>query len=254
MSDITSPGKRLQEILRGIAEESTGPGRNRNQKDNWFKYFGIDHTDHDANADLTDQLVNLRRLFDEVIDILVSVPNINKDLFVAPLFEMRVVATDMSLVPREPEHTFKHLRDDQLVKLDFIADYVGGLGEYNETVIPPALLVEIETEARNLSDQISDSKLNRNLKKILLDIVNDLLNAIHNYKINGAKGIKDSLAKASGAVFVNHGEFKTKEDQDELQKVANLMDLATKAYKAANTVHAIYVGITTVLPALGPSK
>ena len=106
-------------------------------------------------------------------------------------------------------------------------------------------------QINELYEQIFASDLPQSVKTVMLDIVNELQRAVHEYKVRGAKGLKKSLAKVFGGLAANADELQKSAGTDELAALAKLVVTVEKAYTTVSNAKMIYGAVTTILPMLG---
>lgn len=100
-----------------------------------------------------------------------------------------------------------------------------------ERVIESEELKKLQEEFRSLYDKIDNSKINIELKFVLLKQINTLLEKIENYQFLGSEAIKKESGAIFGSIFFNQEKINKPE---EINIVKELLEMVFKLSGIAN--------------------
>lgn len=217
----------------------------------WCEVFKIDDFEEGAFLQVIEQLIQLRMLFEEAENSLREIEGLDESLYIEPLDAMSRVVSDLTKLDRPWAEFVGVLSPENMRSLSFIEDRFSTEGRFNEEMISPDDLSKIQTEAMALYDQIKKSDLPKNVKTILLDLVLEIHKAIHEYRVRGARRLKEAIGKTIGVLATNQEILEPYRDSDQVKAVAGLVQKADDYYKVAKTVSSLYGAVTWALPLLG---
>ena len=200
------------------------------------------------------RLTQMRMLFEELIENLEGIESLDDHLFIDPIKELSK-SVNLNHLNSTWNNVTSLFSDRNMTSLDFVQNLIAQLPGLSETVLPEEELNSISKQSDELYDRISNSNLPKGVKAIFLDLIRELQNAVHEYRIRGAKRLKEAVAKVVGTVVVNpevkeaiaHGS----KDEEAIQAFANLVARIEKAYRFATQIKSLYEAVAVALPLLG---
>lgn len=225
--------ERLRSIL--ITAKDAGNSSNQNLFIAWAKVFEIDDSDSEvAMPKIVSRIAELRRLNEDVIAQLESIPEINADLYSEPLLLLRKVLSHQSWTSAQWSIVNNVLTPVNMRSLEYIVDAFGRRPELHEQVIPPDELSEISKQIADLYAQVRQSKLKKALKDVLMQMLHEMEQGIHEYNIGGVKRLKQHLGSTYAAWLVYQEDVTPVEKKDGV--VTKVLNLATKLVGVADSV------------------
>lgn len=162
----------------------------------WAATFGLREDDV---AGIYRQLALLWDLTEEVErDIQAVVPEADYPLYLRWRNDLRGVLRSKSLETRWSEQ-LKLFDQTDLTSIQFCAAKLAE-GE-TEIVIPADELKEFKSEIDELFDRVVESSLDPELRRAILESLEAIRRAIADYRIRGAAGIREALARARGEIL-----------------------------------------------------
>lgn len=243
-----NPASRLIDIL----------GRARNVKPEtgvtpraaWCSVFDISNVDSDeALFSVLECLVALRRLFNETVDLLKQAHNIDEELFVTPVERLARVV-DLNKLHADWEDYWRYIHPTDIHSLHYCEHFLAGHPEQQENEIPDAELQEILSEINNLYESIMALSLPIELKKTLLDLIQEIRKAIHLYRVNGAEAFRDALTRSMGIIVANKETLEENKEVGEVQSLMNMLVRIDKMYTFAMKVKPLLEAAANIVPAL----
>ncbi|HEY0459237.1 MAG TPA: hypothetical protein VGC97_08890, partial [Pyrinomonadaceae bacterium] len=171
-------------------------------------------------------------LIDEVEAILKSKEDEDYELYKTPLPKIR-----LALVPSRFNEGFSatlaQITDSDVHLLRLCAKAIAK--DFSEKVVDEETLLKIDSEIRELYEEINKAEINQNLKIVLLELLEAMHQAIHEYRIRGINSLKDSIALIIGKIIMNEELIKTQ--SKEVTKVGKIVNKFIAVYSfAADTV------------------
>jgi hypothetical protein len=124
----------------------------------------------------------------------------------------------------------KRILDRELTALRYCSNLLSK--HFEEAAIPDDQLKEILAEVEALYSDVWTFDLDKDLKKIALENLQNIKNAIHDYKIRGADGLQEALALVVGTAMIS-GPPAEGSTTNLVEKSSKLIDLLIKALKLA---------------------
>lgn len=124
----------------------------------------------------------------------------------------------------------KRILDRDLTALRYCSNLLSK--HFEEASIPDSQLKEILAEVEALYSDVWMSELDKDLKKIALENLQNIKNAIHDYNIRGADGLQEALALVVGTAMIS-GPPAEASTTNLVEKSSKLIDLLIKALKLA---------------------
>lgn len=215
MIDESNPAGRLHKIL-SLAKRQPD---NHKVKDVWSKVLGVDEND----IAVTKSVIELYSLSQEIQSLIKMNENLNHELYLSSFHRI-----DRAFFPLNLGSSWQgvknQLTEEALTRLQFCAQELSGF--YSEESLSEEDLADIIKKTDELYESLYSSTLPSVLRLTLLEEVQRIRNAISLYQIKGAKGLKEALQGAIGAVVSNQEELKNVkgENDDVIKKLGNLLD------------------------------
>lgn len=230
MIDESNPAGRLHKILSNAKRQPD----NQKVKVVWSKALGIEEDD----IEVTKSVIELYSLSQEIQSLIKMNDNLNHELYLSSFNRI-----DMAFFPLNLATTWQgaksHLTDEALTRLQFCAQELSGF--YSEETLSDEDLADIIKKTDELYNSLYSSTLPSVLRLTLLEEVQRIRNAISLYQIRGAKGLKEALQGAIGAVVANQEDLKkAKNDNDEvIKKLGGLLEKVDSFASKALKIHKI---------------
>ena len=230
MIDESNPAGRLHKIL----SQAKAHPDNQKVKVVWSKALGVEEDD----IVVTKSVIELYSLSQEIQSLIKMNENLNHELYLSSFHRI-----DRAFFPLNLGTTWQgakqHLTEEALTRLQFCAQELSGF--YSEESLSKEDLDDIIKKTDELYDSLYNSTLPSVLRLTLLEEVQRIRNAISLYQIKGAKGLKEALQGAIGAVVANQeGLKKAKNENDEvIKKLGTLLDKMDSFASKALKIHKI---------------
>lgn len=230
MIDESNPAGRLHKIL----SQAKAQPDNQKVKDVWSKALGVNGDD----VEVTKSVIELYSLSQEIQSLIRMNENLNHDLYLASFHRIDRAFFPLNLGTNW-QGVKQHLTDEALTRLQFCAQELSGF--YSEDSLSEEDLADIIKKTDELYESLYGSTLPSILRLTLLEEVQRIRNAISLYQIKGAKGLKEALQGAIGAVVANQEELKTAktENDDVIQRLGSLLDKMDSFASKALKVHKV---------------
>lgn len=226
MIDESNPAGRLHKIL----SELKGQHDSTKLFVAWARVLEVEE-----NAVLvTKSVIELYSLSQEIQSLIKMNEELNHELYLSSFAQIEKAFFPLNLLTTCVT-VKRHLTDEALTRLQFCAEELSRF--YSEESLSEEDLKDIINKTEELFETLYKSKLPETLRLSLLEEVERIRNAIQLYKIKGAKGLKEALQGALGAVVSNHEELKeaSKTDKDVIKRLGELIEkldsFASKALK-----------------------
>jgi hypothetical protein len=189
-----NPGTRLLLVLKKI---KTTPGNTSSLKA-WETFFNVAEQE-DSKYLVLNYFSKIIRLTYLVEDQLKTIENLNFDLYKPSIHEVRALFINHNF--GENWDAFRKKINPQTLRgLEFIADAISNI--YSEEEVPKETLDEIRSKIDDLFEEVLKSNIDHNIRTFISASLIELLNAIRNYQVFGAEGIRESLAKVLGNTWI----------------------------------------------------
>jgi hypothetical protein len=189
----------------------------------------------------------LQELVEEVPRRINSIAGINKELLLRRYSKIEE-ATQINNLNDSWINYRQHLDEATMTNLAFCAEE---LSRYEtEKPIDQETLVNLDREINELINKIHNEEfLDPILKTILLDQLTIILRSIQEYRIRGAKGLRESLAYFYGMFFFNHKLLNKEKDRNIIKETLGWIWKVTNIILSAyNLTEIAYEGLQKFLP------
>lgn len=206
----------------------------------WAKVFDIEiNNSREKQIETISRINQSRKLVDEVEYLLLKNEDIDHEKYLRPFPKLR----DLFVKPFDVMSSFNSffkINGSDITILEFCIDAVSKV--YKEKVIDENELKEVLIEIQNLYEQIIDSDIEKTLKRILLDMLKIMENAIHEYRIRGIERFHEAIEQLIGIYVVNEEKINQSKDV-QVKKVRTILSKFGSLYSfAADTVQLLGAG------------
>jgi hypothetical protein len=168
--------------------------------------------------ELIHRLIQLIKLVDETEQALLSIEGINHERYLTPFPAIRQTISLTTLSQAFQPHA---VTDTHMVILGFCEEK---LAEYHlEPKIEEEQIKNILDEINNLYEEVRASSLHENLKRIILEQLEHIRRAIHEYRIRGAERLREELVTIIGNYVLNREFIEQANDNPEVGKYKSLL-------------------------------
>lgn len=178
-------------------------------------------------------------LVDEVEAILKSKEDEDYESYKTPLSKIR-----LAVVPSRFSEMFSatlaQITESDIQLLRLCAKAIAK--DFSEKVVEEKELVKIWLEIEKLYEEIFKAEINQELKTVLLELLEAMRQAIHDYRIRGIKSFEDAIAWIIGKIAMNRDLIKNTQSE-ELTRVNKIIKKFIAVYSfAADTVQLLGTG------------
>jgi hypothetical protein len=227
MIKADNPAGRLYLIL----EEAKNASANTPTVQVWAKVFGFAPED---KIKLFSYIYLINELYRETIEQINSISDINKELYLQHLPNIARVVGPTNLDTTWNSYVGS-LSDVAMHSLAICSDTLSRL--QMEQPIEQSSLDALRQEIEELAHTVENSDLDNIIKLVILDQLEAIRKAIWEYKLRGAKGLKEALDSSIMAMVRNHELFKKEGTKDEVKRFAKFItkfdSMVSSATKAA---------------------
>ncbi|HVF90410.1 MAG TPA: hypothetical protein VNH22_10105 [Blastocatellia bacterium] len=248
-----NPVARLFNILQSFK----GLGGGGHTKQQVGKVFGLANTSMPLEkidtVAIVVKVLNVVKLAEEAEDCLHKIEGLNKGLYLRAFPQIRQTLNLMlGSMDTAWDTCHQSLKNIEFTALEFAADQLSK--HPLEQLIDDEELKTVQAEIDSVYDSVSKSELNKELKHLILDQLELIRRALHEYKLRGAKRLREAFAESLGNLFLEGPLLKESKDEPEVNlfwkvyaKFGSLVSFANKA--------APYVELVgKILPMLGSGQ
>lgn len=228
---------RLYEILDATRKVRSPDLTDNTARCRYAKVFGLSNGN---TVEIVHRLFQIHRLFDEVLLIMRSISDFDEELYLNPLSNLRF-AVPLHNIETEWGKCAPHLSDAHMTALAFVAHELSR--RPSEGSVNSEDLNQLLTEIDELYKDVMESSLDPDLKLLILERLEAIRQAIHEYRIRGIKRLREELAASIGTLIVNEDLIKQSGNKEEVQRfgkiinnLATYVSLASNVMKIAETV------------------
>jgi hypothetical protein len=235
-----NPAQRLFDIVVAARRTSS----NRQASLFWADIFDISYNSEGVfsvqqELEIISRVNQCRKLVDEVETLLRKNEDIDLAKYLRPFPKLKkLFPSPFGLA--YPAANYDELTESDLTILEFCIDGVSKV--YKEKVVDENDLKTFLSEIQSLYEQIVDSELDKNLKRILLDMLKIMENAIHEYRIRGVERLGEAIEQLIGIYVFNKEKIENSEIE-EVGRVKKVLSRFGSMYSfAADTVQLLGAG------------
>jgi hypothetical protein len=178
-------------------------------------------------------LAKALQLIDMVETRIKATPGINHDLHLYTLPSLRNIFAEAAENSDFNQWKAKYLREDLITPIIFCSNVLGKMGADEE--INAENLANLLAEVNKLYESVITSSLSADIKLMVLEQLESIRRALHEYRVAGIVALEQALAAAVGQVALHREEFQREKGKeiDRFGKVLTTLDtlisVATKA-------------------------
>jgi hypothetical protein len=160
----------------------------------------IAHTD--SSREVFDGIYNLFRLVNDTELSINKLQDVNRELYLSPIIEIKDAFGSLYLNLSEDWALIAMGIDrGTLEKLKFCADALSR--QQGEIPLNVEEMNELHKEVRVLLERVIDAELNEDIRSFIFDKLQDIEQAIINYKFKGSEGLQRVIEATLGATLMN---------------------------------------------------
>jgi len=168
----------------------------------------------DDHAELFSKFSVFLKLIEDTERRIVNLDHPNKDKFMKCMGPIKGAFKIPSLNASWSD-TLKKISDSDIALLELSSEALDAYRK--EALIEQDQLEEIKQDTDSLFNEIVNSDLDKNLKVILLDLLEVIRRAIAEYQIRGAEGLKKAVAESVGRLFIDKDIVLKEKDKSAFQ-------------------------------------
>lgn len=232
-----NPVSRLHEILLKAKNIESAS----NAISGWATVFNLQITNKDSfqiELEVFNCLIQLHKLIDEVEQLLRENEKTQNEGYLNLLSNVqrsiRVgAASGLNLLPG--------VNNSELMVLELLAEKITPSNP--EPVIEEEQLKGLLVELNGLYEEVAGSLLNEDLKKLILDQLEIIRRAIHEYRIRGITRLREALGESIGNLVLNSELLKQNSDKEEVNRFSKFFSkFASFVSFAANITKLVEAG------------
>ncbi|MEZ9366257.1 hypothetical protein AB4167_17180 [Vibrio sp. 10N.286.49.E11] len=229
MIDLDNPAGRFYDILN----QAKAKKDEQKVRQVWAQILDEDETNDSA---ITKKVIEVYQLGEQVKDLIKMNEGANTELYLSSFPQV-----ERAIFPLNLNATWKgqkqQLSDGVMTRLQFCSDLLSST--YKEETLAKEDLEVVTKLIEELFDSILSSSLESGIRITLLEEVERLRTALSMYKINGAKGLKQSLQSTIGMVVANQDELSNvaKSNSNVIERLGKLIDKVDSFTAKALKVH-----------------
>ena len=211
MSEQTNPFKRLHDGLSVVVDYANrnGISTSNSAQDVWMAALGLEETG------VYKEQFNLLLVVNECEQLIRRIHGIDQERYLA---RIEKVKSGILSVGSSRWGSFRSmLNDDFLDALYATSEAVSLL--VGEEVIPEEVLISLQENVEDIINRVVDSDLEDELKSVLFNGLEAVRQALLNYQISGAEGIRQALDRNVGLIHRYGEEFKRAGEQRQGKEV-----------------------------------
>lgn len=211
MPEQTNPAKRLYDILNTLISAESNFSGDPPVKACWMSAFEIEQ-DKDF-YDSVSKVVDLVRLYEQAV-MRNNTADTSKYLRI-----LQAIQEGMFNVSSETWYAFRGRFDDNfMLAMQLACD---SMYWDAEEVVSEGDLEELQSEVEALINKVVSADLNDELKRVLADGLGAVRQAILDYRISGAEGLKQALSRNIDLIIRYRDEFKEADETEDGKAVVS---------------------------------
>ena len=201
MPEQTNPFKRLHDNLSVVIDYARNNGLSPNTLAHnvWLRAYRLDE------LGFLQKLHELMFIVDSCEQVIGQEQAINQDLYLKQITEVKRALSLLSMSSGSWESFQAILNDSLMVSLLLMSENISFHG--GEEVIPEEELASLQFDVEALVNKVVDADIDVNIKSVLLEGLEAVRQAILNYRIFGAEGIRNAVDRNVGSYARHKEEF-----------------------------------------------
>ena len=247
MDNKSNPAHRLLEIVSKARDFYIKDSQYNNPRAKgwagWANVFEIgDSTDdftREQQLEIISRIEQSKKLTKEVENILLKVEDVDHKKLSRPFPNLEILFVSPYQLSNF-FHVYYKLNDREITDLEYCVDAVAKV--HKEKAIDENELKILLVDVQSLYEQVFNLDIDKTLKRILLDMLKIMENAIHEYRIRGIDRLQEAIEQLIG-IYVFNKENIEKSDVEQVSKFKNLFVKFINIYSfAADTVQLLGTG------------
>lgn len=203
----------------------------------------------EQEVELVSRLVQLRTLIGDVEKGLRMIKGINLERYLRP-FPRVLNAVKLTELQQQFSSYISPLTEGDFVVLEFCAEK---LSEHHvEGVVEEDVLAEMLRDVNDLYENILSSSLNDELKTLILDQLEIIRRAVHEYRIRGIARLCEALPTLVGTYILNKELIEGSAETEEVGKFKNTLGKFASTVAFASNMTKLIEAASRYVPALLP--
>ena len=220
--------------LYGLLFEARRKQQESKVREIWAELFGVDATNTTAVLEVHTDLL---RLIADARAAVASLDDVDGPLYMRPFDQIEKAFANANL-----EIKWKQLRDQiddtTMARLELVAETLGRMAP--ERLADEDELVALQAEVEALYESVVASKLEQQLKSVVLEALDSILRAVRTYEIFGIRGLVDALTRSAGIVLQHEAELRAKSDNENIERFFTVLGRLNEIVAlATNAKHAL---------------
>src|SRR5260370_3116301 len=182
-----------------------------------------------TNIALLRTLVQATEALDEVEILVKQIPKVDHQLFLKGLDQLKAGLAAGAANTDFNQWKARYLRPEQIQPLEYCDELLSR--HYPEDEIALDDLQRILKHVNEVYESVMASGLNAELKAAILELLEKIRQAVHDYRMKGVYVLKDALASATGELVLHRDEVQqaqNSEQKEEVEKVFRLLEYLDK--------------------------
>lgn len=215
----------------------------------WADVFEVKGVDDTETAELVLERLHWLQIELQLLRSQVEQLPLSKHLYEGALTRIRSIISPLNL-PAGWQGLRGNLSPDVLLALAFLNEALPD----EESAIPPSELQAIILQIEELSEALTDASLPASLRTLIEHHIHLIRTALAQYKISGARALREAGRTALGEIIERKEELKTEKGAEVVSRLGKVWkhvnsaaDIALKAEKMAQLGHRAWDVISSLL-------
>ena len=240
MSKANNPAARLHSLLEAARKVDS---ENASGAVVWSQILDADPNDET----IASRFLQLIRLYKETETALQSHEAINRDLYLSQMHQIKSVLSFATLY-RPWNQVKQSLTDTAMQALAFGADRLSGFPQYREA----ENLDELMGAINELLEAILQSELDHEMKSLLQRLVNEIRNAVIEYRIRGPIRLLEAAEVTAGGILIHWDRLETHGKTKEVSRFFGVWRMFIDSVTLSTGVQQLGPGAIEVIKGLLP--
>lgn len=238
-----NPASRLHDILTEIHRISRKNPSNFKFKTTWAEVLEVDQENLD---DILEGIMGVQDLYRQTIDIIQNHETLNSDKNKKHLDDIYNALYTMNLQGNmNTYHT--HVKPETLLSLSYIDELIEIIFKVQKSLLSEEEKEDLQSNIDELIKDLINSGLPDDLKSTYTNSLFNINVSLSHYRIYGAKGLQESLAKAAGELILNPSTIEHKDNKT----IASYFDLIQRINMIVTTSETV-IKLSTAMSKLIP--
>ncbi|HEX8459097.1 MAG TPA: hypothetical protein VF656_17520 [Pyrinomonadaceae bacterium] len=249
MNKINNPAGRLHTLL----QEAKKKEGNNNGYHLWATVFDISQNPDEPMPDevLVEVIHRVVQMIDLISDAertLKTIPDIDTTLYLEPYSRIRKVLRIDNLPLGNYREHLKQITNGDMALLAIGAVEISK--HQDEPIIEEQVLDKFLEEIDALFKEVRTSSINDKLKRFILEQLELIRRAVHEYQIGGIERLRKALAMSLGELILHKDLIEESKDQEEVRKYGNIVNHLFSVVSFAADMTQVIEGVGKYLPYL----